>query len=40
MREGGKKNIEPIFGKVIEGDQIKKTFHKFLEKVMRATKIM
>ena len=44
MREGGKKNIqgkkniEPIFRKVIEGDQIKKTLEKFLEKVMRATK--
>ena len=31
MREGGKKkhlrkkNIEPIFGKVIEGDEMKKT---------------
>ena len=38
IREGGdkktvkKKNIEPIFGKVIEGDQIKKTLDIFLEK--------
>ena len=32
-----KKNIEPIFGKVNEGDEIKnKTFDKFLEKLMRA----
>ena len=44
MREGGKKNIQekknipPIFGKVNEGDQIKKTLDKFLEKLMRATK--
>ena len=44
MREGGKKkhlgkkNIPPIFGKVNEGDQIKKTLDKFLEKLMRATK--
>ena len=44
MREGGKKNhlrkknIEPICGKVIEGAQIKKTFDKFLEKLLRATK--
>ena len=44
MREGGKKkhlrknNIEPIFGKVNEGDQIKKTLDKFLEKLVRATK--
>ena len=44
MRQGGKKkhlrkkNIQPIFGKVNEGDQIKKTLDKFLEKVMRATK--
>ena len=42
MREGGKKtfkkkNIEPILGKVIEGAQIKKSFDKFLEKLMRAT---
>ena len=42
MREGGKKkhlrkkNIEPIFEKVNEGDQIKKTLDTFLEKVMRA----
>ena len=33
MREGGKKTIL-----VIEGDQIKETFDKFLEKLMRATK--
>ena len=33
-----KKNIEPIFGKVNEGDQIKKTLDLFLEKLMRATK--
>ena len=26
MRESGKKNNEPILGKVNEGDQIKKTF--------------
>ena len=37
MREGGKKtfrkkNIQPIFWKVSEGDQIKKTLDKFLEK--------
>ena len=43
MREGEKKtfkkkNIEPIFGKVNEGDQIKKTLDIFLEKLMRATK--
>ena len=43
MREGSKKtfkkkNIKHIFGKVIEGDEIKKTFEKFLEKLMRATK--
>ena len=33
-----KKNIEPIFGKVNEGDEIKKTLDIFLEKLMRATK--
>ena len=43
MREGGektfkKKNIEHIFGKVIEGDQIKKTLDIFLEKLLRAMK--
>ena len=45
MRENGKKthlrqkkNIEPIFGNVNEGDEIKKTLGKFLEKLMRATK--
>ena len=44
MREGGKikhlrkKPIELIFGKVNEGDQIKKTVDKFVEKLMRATK--
>ena len=43
MREGGKKTfekkkIEPIFGKVNEGDRIKKTLDKFMEKLMRATK--
>ena len=44
MRKGGekkhfeKKNIEPIFGKVNEGDEIKKTLDKFLEKLIRATK--
>ena len=40
IREGGKKlkNIEPIFGKVNEGDQIKKTSDKCLEKLLRATK--
>ena len=41
MRQGGKKTIIfflPIFEKVNEGAQIKKTFDKFLEKVMRATK--
>ena len=43
MREGGKKklrtkNIKSIFGKVNEGDEIKKTSDKFLEKLMRATK--
>ena len=45
MREGGKKkhlskkNIEPIFEKVNEGDQIKKKLDIFLEKLMRGTKI-
>ena len=45
MREGGKKkhlgenNIEPIFGKVNEGDQIKKTLDKFLGKLVRGDKI-
>ena len=42
MREGGKKtlkkNIGPIFGKVNEGDEIKKTLDIFLGKLMRATK--
>ena len=43
MREGGKKtfkkkNIEPIFGKGNERDEIKKTFDKFLEKLIKATK--
>ena len=43
MREGEKKrfrkyNIEPIFGKVNEGDEIKETLDIFLEKLMRATK--
>ena len=44
MREGGekehlrRKNIEPIFGKVNEGDQIKKTLDTFLGKLVRATK--
>ena len=43
MREGGKKtfkkkNNKPIFEKVNEGDQIKKTLDKFLEKVIRVTK--
>ena len=43
MREGGKKHlgkkkIEPIFGKVDEGDEIKKTLEIFLEKLMRAPK--
>ena len=43
MREGKKKtfkkkNIEHIFGKVNEGDQIKKTLVIFLEKLMTATK--
>ena len=44
MREGGKKkhlgktNIEPILGKVNEGDKIKKTLEKIPEKLMRATK--
>ena len=41
MREGSKKhlrkkNIELIFGN--EGDEIKKTFDKFLEKLLRASK--
>ena len=36
MRE--KKNIEPIFKKVNEGDEIKKTLDIFLEKLMRTTK--
>ena len=45
MREGEKKhlrekkNIEHILGKVNEGDQIKKTWVIFLEKLMRATKL-
>ena len=35
----GKTNIKPIFGRVNEGDQIKKkTLVTFLEKLMRATK--
>ena len=43
MMEGSKetftkKIIEPISGKVNEGAQIKKTFDKFLEKLMRVTK--
>ena len=43
MRESGKKtfkkkNIEPIFEKGNEGDEIKKTLDKFLEKLLRATK--
>ena len=40
IREGRKKlkNIEPIFGKVNEGDQIKKTSDKSLEKLLKATK--
>ena len=43
MREGGKKtfkkkNIQPIFGKVNEGDEIKKTLDNFLQKLIRATK--
>ena len=43
MREGEKKTfkkktIEPIFGKVNEGDEIKKTFDLFKKKLMRATK--
>ena len=43
MREGDKKktfkkNIEPILGTINEGAQIKKTFDKFLEKLMRVTK--
>ena len=33
-----KKNIEPIFGKVNEVDEINKTLDKFLEKLMRAMK--
>ena len=33
-----KKNIETIFGKVNEGDEIEKTSVKFLEKLIRATK--
>ena len=33
-----KQNIEPIFGKVSEGDEIKKEIDIFLEKVLRATK--
>ena len=43
MMEGSKetftkKIIESISGKVNEGAQIKKTFDKFLEKLMRVTK--
>ena len=43
MRDGGKKylgkkHIPPFFGKVNEGNQIKKTLDKFLEKLLRATK--
>ena len=44
MREEGgkkhlrKKNFEPDFGKVNEGDEIKQTFDLFLKKIMRATK--
>ena len=33
-----KKNMNPIFGKVNEGDEIKKTLDIFLEKLLRATK--
>ena len=32
-----KKNIEPIFRIVNEGDQIKKKLGKFLEKLMKET---
>ena len=43
MREGEKKtlvekNSEPIFGKVNEGDEIKKHLTYFEKKLMRATK--
>ena len=39
VREGGenkhlKKNTEPIFGRVNEDDQIKKTLDKFIEKLV------
>ena len=34
---GGKNNIEPIFGKVNEGGEIKKTLDKLLAKLMKAT---
>ena len=34
----GKKNIEFIFGKVNESDEMKNTLDKFQEKLMRATK--
>ena len=33
MREGGKKNIEHIFGKVNEGDEIKRNTGQFFRKV-------
>ena len=43
MREGEKKHlrkkyIESLFGKVNEGEQMKKTMDTFLQKLMRATK--
>ena len=40
MREGGKKTFrkKKKFHLFSEGDQIKKTLDKFLEKLMRATK--
>ena len=40
IREGKsfKKNIVPIFEIVDEGDEMKKTMDKFLEKLIRTTK--
>ena len=38
LQPNNKKNIEPIFGKVIEGDEIKKTLDIFLEKLLEATR--
>ena len=39
MREGDKKHIEPIFGKVNEGDQIKKNIGQITRKVDEGDKL-